>query len=485
MPRPSLRLCLAALWVFILGVAIALAAVIYEAYEQGPGSQIRHARLSAEKACTELATKFSWGEENKSYSLEKKYDFQYALLEIILEHYEGVEGGYWNSDKTFGPYAYPTYEGNGIKRDIPESERPTLNLLANQATLKHALQSELKRGNREGIYYTACPLSLVANSGAAWTMIRIPLSTGFAYSKFQWSLSLIFVFIIISGIGLGLVVYRWIRNVRSLEREILQHSVDNLPPLNPNPELELNRIVDAINQLNSRFQASKAETKKLERKIAHNDRLSALGKMAAEMAHEIRNPLATISLKLENALVDPASRLPLAAPIIYAQIGRMDRLINMLLAMTQQFEIKAQTVDIQDWVSTSFLNIRKNAESKKVSLLFDFQVERWSFDPFHLARALENLLSNAIAFTAIHGQVRVSFFKEDSNLIIIVEDEGPGISAQVRDTLFEPFKSHRVDGNGLGLVLVDDIVKAHGGSIEEIGSSSGALFRMEIPWQKS
>ncbi|RYZ90424.1 MAG: HAMP domain-containing histidine kinase, partial [Proteobacteria bacterium] len=483
-PRLSLSVCLAALWAFTFSIAVALGVVVYQAYEQGPGSQIRLASQSAEKACSELSSKFSWGVENKSFSIEKKADFQYALLEIILEHYEGVEGGYWFNE-SFGPYAFPTYEGNGVKRDIPSTETPTLNRLAKGASQTLLIQRELKQGTREAVFSVACPITLREMNAAAWTMIRIPLSPGFAYRNYQWSLTLLFLLLFVSGISLSLIVHRWVRNVRSLERQILEHSVDSLPPIQPNPEKELNRIVVAMNQLNLRLQQSKAETKSLELKLSHNDRLSALGKMAAEMAHEIRNPLATIHLKFENALVAPAERMPLAAPVIYDQIQRIDRLIHMLLAMTQQFEVKAQLVLIEDWLERLLVNVRKSADAKGVQLKVDNHVNEWSFDPFHLARALENLLSNAIAFAQDDGVVHVRLSIDESHLVIDVEDDGPGISAAIRETLFQPFKTNRMHGTGLGLILVDDIARAHGGRVKEIAANHGAMFRLEIPWQKS
>ncbi len=485
MPPISLSGRLGALWVFTAVIALSLALIIYQSYEQGPGAQIKGANIQTQKSCEEIARKYAWGIANKSFTPDKDNAFQYALLEIILDHYEAVEGGFWNADESFGPYAYPTYDGNGVKRDIPESEKPTLKRIAAQASLDQALQSELKRGTREGILYTACPLANEGKPGAVWTMKRIPLSASFAYSKLQWSLALLFVFVMVSGLGLSLLINRLIRNVRSLEKAILRHSVEDLPPLEPSGEVELNRIVNAINQLNLRFRASKAETKRLERKLAHSDRLSALGKMAAEMAHEIRNPIATIRLKFENALVDPRARMEAASAIIYDQIDRVDRLVNMLLAMTQPFEVKTQLVAIEDWIESSLSNVQKNAENKNITLSFDIQLKEWSFDPFHLARALENLLNNAVAFTPRQGHIKIRFSKTDSTLQIDIEDDGPGLSEAVRETLFQPFNTQRKEGTGLGLVVVKDIAEAHGGSIEEIAIQNGAKFRMEIPWQKS
>ncbi|MFH5917408.1 hypothetical protein, partial [Clostridium perfringens] len=88
----------------------------------------------------------------------KERDFQRALLEIVLDHHTGVEGGFWKRAKGFVAYAYPTYEGTGAKRDVPEAERPALSELAESSVAAGELRDTTRRGSREAIVTTACPI---------------------------------------------------------------------------------------------------------------------------------------------------------------------------------------------------------------------------------------------------------------------------------------------------------------------------------------
>lgn len=115
------------------------------------------------------------------------------------------------------------------------------------------------------------------------------------------------------------------------------------------------------------------------------------------------------------------------------------------------------------------------------------EVEYWSFDPGSLGRALDNLLANALDHTPRGGTVVVSVVKGDSteSMILRVCDSGPGVAAQIKPRLFEPFVSGRPDGIGLGLALTREIAVAHGGAARYIEQPSGACFELEIPWRAS
>jgi signal transduction histidine kinase len=195
--------------------------------------------------------------------------------------------------------------------------------------------------------------------------------------------------------------------------------------------------------------------------------------------------MATVKLKLENVAVHPAERFPNALPILLEQIDRVERMIQMLLAMTRPFHLQAETVDIQSWLDRSFPSADTLSASRRVRLKTSVLKKTWSFDAFHLGRAVENLLHNAIAFAPEGSTVFTEVREESERLVIEVRDQGQGLSTADRENLFQPFASNRVDGTGLGLILAKEIVEAHGGTIAEVGNENGACFRMEIPCLKS
>jgi len=102
-----------------------------------------------------------------------------------------------------------------------------------------------------------------------------------------------------------------------------------------------------------------------------------------------------------------------------------------------------------------------------------------------LARALDNLLGNALRHTPKNGWVRISAERRENDCLLAVEDSGPGIPKDLRGKIFEPFVSFRSNGTGLGLALVREIVEAHGGTIVCTQGTIGARFEMRLPWRES
>ncbi len=115
----------------------------------------------------------------------------------------------------------------------------------------------------------------------------------------------------------------------------------------------------------------------------------------------------------------------------------------------------------------------------------EVEAEQWCFDPLHLSRAVENLLSNALQHTPGGGVVRIAAHAHDAHLLLRVSDTGSGIAPEVLPRLFEPFVTSRASGTGLGLALVQEIAVAHGGSVRLVCAASGACFEIEIPWLPS
>ena len=120
----------------------------------------------------------------------------------------------------------------------------------------------------------------------------------------------------------------------------------HLPRLAPTGERELDRIVAALNTAGARLAEARQRSEALAARVALSERLAALGRVAAGVAHEIRNPIAAMRLRAENALAGDDARRRAALEAILAQIARLDRLIGELLAMTQRRAPAPETVDL-------------------------------------------------------------------------------------------------------------------------------------------
>jgi signal transduction histidine kinase len=248
------------------------------------------------------------------------------------------------------------------------------------------------------------------------------------------------------------------------------------------PERELDRLVDALN-------ATGAHLKEERERAAAAERLAAVGRLAAGLAHEIRNPIAAMRLKAENALsVDDQGRLRSALRVILDQVGRLDALLRDLLTMTQRSHPRRVNTDVHAMLGRVVETHAEVVSSKGVTLGVSM-VEGSSLsaclDADQIRRALDNLVLNAIQNTPAGGSITLSAEQSNGRLCLRVRDTGPGVPTNIRGQLFEPFVTARADGTGLGLAIVREIARAHGGDAYLIASPHGAVFEIALPWQRS
>lgn len=219
--------------------------------------------------------------------------------------------------------------------------------------------------------------------------------------------------------------------------------------------------------------------------LAEKTRLAALGAGMSRIGHDLRNILATavlISDRFE-ASADPAVRR--VAPRLVETLDRAVRLCSETLnyARTGPPEPQPRPVPLAELVAKlrAALDTTGAGVTWRLSVPPDLVV---AADPDQLFRVLFNLAQNAIeAMREQGGTLRISAELTPTILAIEVADSGPGIPEQVRNRLFEPFAgSSKPDGNGLGLAICRELMRAHGGEIELLGTSErGTIFRLRLP----
>jgi signal transduction histidine kinase len=482
--KRSLRARLVLLWVFIAVTGVSLAIIMFGMYRQGAGFQIEAGQQSAKDACTAIQDQYALYAAGPDATKPPARDLLYVLVNLALREKPGVEGGIWHVTQGFIAYAYPTYEGGGIKRDVPEVEQPRIAGLAADSLSAAALRFQLQRGAREASIVAACPLP--GNSEmAAWTLKRVPAALAGVYDRLTLGLGVLLLFVVGSGVWLGAVLYRWSRRLIDLERAVSKQNLDHLPQLPPTGEQELDRIVDALNQFSERLRGALEESAKLGKQLAQADRLAALGRMTAALAHEIRNPIAAMRLKAENAIAQPGPRQQSALQAILEQIERLDKLLGSMLSMTQPLALNLQRVGVAEWLDERVRGLRETAQRQGVGIVAHTEIADWSFDPLHLGRALENLLWNSLQHCSEGGEIRVDATASADAMVLRVSDNGSGVAEEMKERLFEPFASGRTDGTGLGLALVREIAGAHGGSARYVQVERGACFELILPWRAS
>lgn len=211
-------------------------------------------------------------------------------------------------------------------------------------------------------------------------------------------------------------------------------------------------------------------------------KLAALGRLTANIAHEIRNPLAAISnaaeLLAEEQRADTRTRL---LRIIRDNTGRLNRLVGEVLELGRRDRSQPETIDLAAFLEkfVDEYSLYDAAAPKRIRVIIGEPISI-CFDRSHLHRVIENLVTNALRYASdAEGAVRIEVATKLQNrpeLHII--DDGPGIAEEDRVKVFEPFFTTRGAGTGLGLYIAKELCEANGAHLDLVASGSGAHFRI-------
>ncbi len=211
-------------------------------------------------------------------------------------------------------------------------------------------------------------------------------------------------------------------------------------------------------------------------RLAHSERLASLGTMSAVLAHEIKNPLASLkgNAQLVSESLGEGSRPRAQADRVVEAAERLQTLVANLLDFARSGDVSREEVDPGELL---FLAACEAAPRAQLSL--DAAPASFSLDPVRMGQVLENLLRNAEQ--ASPDRVSAEVRGEGSGLVIVVRDEGPGF-AGAPESFFEPFATTKARGTGLGLAVARRIVEQHGGTITARNrAEGGAEIQIEIP----
>jgi signal transduction histidine kinase len=208
----------------------------------------------------------------------------------------------------------------------------------------------VRPGLREAVVFAACPVPPGKVALAAWTLKRVPVMSASVLNQLLVASALLLAFVIISGVWLGATLTRW-----------------------------------------------RGQSERLASQLAHAERLATLGRVAAGMAHEIRNPIGAMRMKAENALAAPAqvreTRVTGALEMVVSQTERLDALVASLLA-AQPFQVQRECVDLASWIEARCQAHAELAERQQVQLASAIDIASFggslttsALDPVQMARA--------------------------------------------------------------------------------------------------
>jgi signal transduction histidine kinase len=291
----------------------------------------------------------------------------------------------------------------------------------------------------------------------------------------------------LAAVALGLMMTLWViitlrplRKLREAARRVAGGNYDSRIP-----ERGPTEVADLARELNSMARA----VEERERELVRSERLAAVGKMAAMITHEVRNPLSSIGLNtelLEEELEDGPSESKDLLQAIHREVDRLTAITEEYLAFARLPKPKLAYEAVNPMVGALAAFVREDLAAKQVDLAVDLS----DGDPIalidaaQLRQCLINLVRNATEAVTAKGKGKVTLRtrRAGNRVVIEVEDDGTGIPADVLPRLFDPFFSTKEGGSGLGLALTQQIVKDHDGDLTVDSTvGKGTVFRVAVP----
>jgi|SRR5579871_539649 len=242
---------------------------------------------------------------------------------------------------------------------------------------------------------------------------------------------------------------------------------------------------DEIGRLAETFNSMCASIRKGREDLIRQERISTIGRLSTSIIHDLRNPLAAIyggSEMLVDAELSPEQVRRLSGNI-YRASRQVQDLLQELADVTQGRGHAREICRLREVILAALEPLNATAESQGVTVRIEVPDDvELPLDRSPMERVFQNLIANAIEAMPDGGTVSVRADRRDAEVIISVEDTGPGIPALIASQLFQPFvTAGKKNGMGLGLALSRKTVISHGGDLWSEGKESGARFVMKLP----
>ena len=236
-------------------------------------------------------------------------------------------------------------------------------------------------------------------------------------------------------------------------------------------------------------QSHMEEVKALEIEVLHRERLSALGNLAATVAHEIRNPLNAISmglqrLKVEFQPTDDQEQYSRVTELMLGEVHRLNSIVEQFLSLARPLEIKPEALRVQDVLNELATLVAGEAQQSKVQIrvVAPLTLPPLKADREYLRQTLLNLILNGLQAMPEGGTLTLEAKTSNGNFLISVTDTGIGIAPENRTRIFEPYFTTKAKGAGLGLAIARRIIETHGGKITVTHEAGGGCrFLISLP----
>ena len=370
---------------------------------------------------------------------------------------------------------------------LPSRMNPAAISLLSKKTQSVLVEAE----NSAGRQYSTQYRTLQNGQGEILGFLGVPYhetngNAGTEVSDFIGMLASLYVFLLLIAFGVTYLLARSITRPVSLLSEKVQvlRLEDKNEPLAyaGDSEDEISQLIGQYNNMVQKLESSKVQLVKLEREGAWRE-------MARQVAHDIKNPLTTMKLSMQQ--LERLSGSPeQAAAYLRKAITRLIEQIDSLAQIASEFSMFAN-LDIKSKNDVAINEVVESvhdlfSEQKHVDLSLSLPEERFHIlgDKNHLIRVFNNLVINAIQAIPSdrRGQIKVSLTRKGEFAVIQISDNGGGIPPEIRERVFEPNFTTKTSGSGLGLAICKKIIEAHDGDIRfETRDNEGTDFFVEMP----
>jgi len=316
-------------------------------------------------------------------------------------------------------------------------------------------------------------------------VVRVRLSVARLYKKAKSSallvLLLVFCFVIIGSVLGTMVSRRMVRPLTAVTQgleAVGRGEMTDFAPIAIKGGDEIGRLSVTFNQIMSEL----AEKKMLEEEIAMSEKLIALGRITAGVAHEVNNPLAGLLNCIDTLQKHPNDQklVDRYLPVIDQGLHRIKDIVHNLL-VGLKIEESDESVNIEHLDKLRDL-ITAEIGDKDIEVIWNNRADKGLNIPAKLEQIVFNLLKNALEILPDSGVINFEMYQEEEFLVIEVSDSGPGIPASIRNQLFDPFFTTKPNGTGLGLWVVYRLVQSMQGIIEvESEKDHGTTFHVTVP----
>ena len=421
-----------------------------------------------------------------------------TLLTVrALRQEPGIEGGFYAARSGALPgYAFPTHEGPGPSKEMPQRERPTIEALVRRAVSTAATQTSRFEGPHDAVLFVAVPVreksqgSSPEIQGAVWLMQRIPGITGGRSRQLLWGslgfggaalITALLTFFVTGEVrrGVNTVLVR----LSALESGLFANPTS--APAGSHLE-EFDQVLRGIDTLAASLEEKIQNERTLEAKVRHKERLSALGQFAAGIAHELRNPLATIRLRTQmSERTRDGENVVRNSKVILEEVDRLDTIIGRLLYFARPIHLYLAPVSLDDLCATTAATWKQRQGESGVEVSCEAGSEAIILcDRSRMLQVIDNLVENAVhsASGQSSGKVLILTSCHNTSARVDVRDNGAGLDPEALNHALDPFFTTKDSGTGLGLSISFEIVQAHDGELTLSNHpTGGAVASIRLP----